>query len=220
MKIKTWIKYTEGYLPSPRHRKMVYKECEEYVDITLKEVSSADVSLAFKCMTKLCDEKYMEYISYKGKLYTKTLTREISCKDIENPLENLIWCNANCSAYFGFEPTSTKENVLKRAKTDMQKYILIDGVLYSCAVEPVYAVYCFGLGGNHASTCLSVTEFSLAKRNSGAYFSIKDRDTAIAYTLKVAARRGDTNSFESIKNTPVYQIYMPEMLKVRSKTNN
>lgn len=37
MKIKTWIKYEEGYLP-PRCRKLRYRECEEYVNVNLKEV--------------------------------------------------------------------------------------------------------------------------------------------------------------------------------------
>ena len=37
MKIRTWIKYEESYLP-PRCRKLRYKECEEHVDINLREI--------------------------------------------------------------------------------------------------------------------------------------------------------------------------------------
>lgn len=36
MKIKTWIKYEESYIP-PRCRKPHYNECEEYVNINLSE---------------------------------------------------------------------------------------------------------------------------------------------------------------------------------------
>ena len=36
MKIKTWIKYEESYLP-PKCRKLRYNECEEHVGVNLKE---------------------------------------------------------------------------------------------------------------------------------------------------------------------------------------
>lgn len=58
MKIKTWIKYYEGYLP-PRCRKLRYRECEDYVDITLAEATLTDMSLAFE------DNSY----EGKGKIY-------------------------------------------------------------------------------------------------------------------------------------------------------
>lgn len=44
MKIKTYIKYTEGYLPTPRHRKLRYKELEDFVDIELCEVSKVAIN--------------------------------------------------------------------------------------------------------------------------------------------------------------------------------
>lgn len=40
MKIKTWIKYEESYIP-PRCRKPRYNECEEYVNINLSETTGS-----------------------------------------------------------------------------------------------------------------------------------------------------------------------------------
>ena len=47
MKIKTWIKYEESYLP-PRCRKLRYRECEDYINVNLKEVDRNELKLAFE----------------------------------------------------------------------------------------------------------------------------------------------------------------------------
>lgn len=47
MKIRTWIKYEESYLP-PRCRKLRYKKCEDYINANLTETSMDDVKLAFE----------------------------------------------------------------------------------------------------------------------------------------------------------------------------
>ena len=46
MKIKTWIKYEDSYIP-PRCRKLRYRPCEDYVDIALQEVRLKNLRLAF-----------------------------------------------------------------------------------------------------------------------------------------------------------------------------
>ena len=58
MKIRTWIKYEESYLP-PRCRKLRYKRCEDYINANLTETSMDNVKLAFE------DNSY----SGKGKIY-------------------------------------------------------------------------------------------------------------------------------------------------------
>ena len=47
MKIKTWIKYEEHYLPE-KCKKLRYRKCEGYVNITLAETSSDNLRLAFE----------------------------------------------------------------------------------------------------------------------------------------------------------------------------
>ena len=80
MKIKTWIKYEESYLP-PRCRKLRYRECEDYVDVKIKEVNNNDLQLAFE------DNSYEgkgKIYFYKGKLYSKVKFRKDSWhRDIE-----------------------------------------------------------------------------------------------------------------------------------------
>lgn len=128
MKIKIWIKYEESYLP-PRCRKLRYRECEDYVDVELKEVNSDELQLAFE------DNSYEgkgKIYFYKGKLYAKTKFRKDSWhKDIEEregiaietALDSLIWCNEHCSTYFRFAfdreyygKDTSRESVIKKAK--------------------------------------------------------------------------------------------------------
>ena len=67
MKVKTWIKYEVSYVP-PHCRKPRYEEREEYIDLTLKEISQTALYLAFR------DDSYNgegEIFAYKGKLWAK-----------------------------------------------------------------------------------------------------------------------------------------------------
>ena len=72
MKIKTWIKYEESYLP-PRCRKLRYKECEEYVQINLSETTMDSLQLAF------VDTSYSgkgNIYFYRGKLWVQEQLRK------------------------------------------------------------------------------------------------------------------------------------------------
>lgn len=67
MNIKTWIKYEESYLP-PRCRKLRYRECEDHIDVKLREVKIEEMQLAFE------DNSYEgagKIYSYRNKLWSK-----------------------------------------------------------------------------------------------------------------------------------------------------
>ena len=67
MKIKTWMKYNVGFLPTPRCRKLRYREEEEYVDIELREVSVNQFLPAF-------DAEGLTILAEKGSAGDKTVT--------------------------------------------------------------------------------------------------------------------------------------------------
>lgn len=150
MKIKTWIKYEEGYLP-PRCRKMRYTECEDFIDVELKEVNPEDLKLAFE------DNSYSgkgKIYYYKKKLYSKVKMPNTSILDdleergnkIKSALDYLIYCNSHCSSYFFFSwdreagMDTSRESVISIAEASMKKYILVDGELYEQTAEPRYVM--------------------------------------------------------------------------------
>lgn len=91
MKINAWIKYTEGYLPSPRHRKLRYKECESIEEVTIEEITKNQTKLKYKIGSK-------EIIEYNNKLYSKV-----------NMHSNLFYCGND-------ERNQDNETILGRLK--------------------------------------------------------------------------------------------------------
>ena len=102
MKIKTWIKYEESYIP-PRCRKPRYNECEDYVDINLSEATMNDLRLAFE------DSSYYgagKIFFYNGKLWAQAKLRNSSYAEehgFQTALDELVWCHEHCSTYFRFD---------------------------------------------------------------------------------------------------------------------
>lgn len=220
MKIKTWIKYEESYLP-PRCRKLRYKECEEYIDVNLKEITVSDVKLAFE------DNSYSgkgKIYFYKGKLWSRVKSGWIVCNPKEyglnTPLDELVWGNANCSKFFFFSwdreergIDTSRANVIKIAKSAIRNYVLIDGELYEISAEPRYCINTFGLGHNHGGTGMFVDYNYNPNIRKDNYFSALDGDAAVEYANKVAARRGDTNDVGKFEKMIV--VHMPELVKVK-----
>lgn len=99
MNIKTWIKYEESYLP-PRCRKLRYRECEDHIDVKLREVKIEEMQLAFE------DNSYEgagKIYSYRNKLWSKVKMLNSSIieeLDIKTPLDYLKWHSNNCSTFF------------------------------------------------------------------------------------------------------------------------
>lgn len=222
MKIKTWIKYEESYLP-PRCRKLRYRECEEYINVNLKEVDETELKLAFE--DKSFDGKGKIYF-YRGKLWCKTKTNPSILKDVQErygiktELDYLRWCNEHCSTYFFFEwdrekyrKDTSREAVIRRVKEDIKTYILVDNELYSQTSEPRYVVNTFGLGHNHGGTAMFCEYGYNPNIRKDNYFSALEGGQAVDYANKIAANRGDTEDIGRFK--PFIICYMPELVKVK-----
>lgn len=218
MKIKTWIKYEEKYLPTPRCRKYRYRGCEEFIHVNLKEVPMADLKLAFE------DNSYSgkgKIYFYRGKLWYKERmyhgAAEYGCK---TALEWLVWCHEHCSTFFksGFDreyrgEDTSREAVVKLARSSTKGYILVDGELYGQTAEPRYVINTFGLGHNHGGTGMFCEYHYNPNIRKDNYFSALQGDQAVAYVNKVASGRGDTKDVGKFK--PFIICHIPELVKVK-----
>ena len=222
MKIKTLIRYEESYLP-PRCHKLRYNEREEHVDINLSEVTMTDLQLAFE------DFSYNgagEIFFYKGKLWRKSSIRDI-CAGGEDehgyhtPLEALAWWNEHGSRYFCCrypdhdEQYTSRKAMLKKARSDMRGYLLVDGELYQVTTEPRYCIYTFGLGHNHGGTSLSVDYRYNPNISKFRYFSALQGEAAVSEANRIAQMRGDSKDVGRFKAE--IKVYMPELVKVKPK---
>lgn len=199
MKIRTWIKYEESYVP-PRCRKLRYKECEEYVQINLPETTMDSLQLAFEDTSFFGAGKI--YL-YRGKLWAQAKLRNTAWAEehgFQNPLDELVYNHEHCSTYFRFHwdreegKETTRDAVIKKARADLRAYMLVDGVLYSRVSEPRYCIYTFGLGHNHGGTALSVDYHYNPNISKTRYFSALQGAEAVVEATRIAQGRGDTES--------------------------
>lgn len=200
MKIKTWIKYEVPYLP-PRCRKMRYRDCEEFVDITLREASKKDMVLAYE--DKSYDGKGKIY-RYKGKLWAKAKLTHLAKEEryggkIKTALDWLVYCNQHCSTYFywSYDKDRSWKGMVKKAKKGMERYLLVDGVLYEkLNGKPEYFILTFGCG-NGDGTGLFV-EYP-ARRDCGWHFPANKGKEAVAKAKEIAIARRDFDCAKTFK---------------------
>lgn len=218
MKIRTWIKYEESYVP-PRCRKLRYKECEEYVQINLPETTMDSLQLAFEDTSFFGAGKI--YL-YRGKLWAQAKLRNTAWAEehgFQNPLDELVYNHEHCSTYFRFHwdreegKETTRDAVIKKARANLRAYMLVDGVLYSRVSEPRYCIYTFGLGHNHGGTALSVDYHYNPNISKTRYFSALQGAEAVVEATRIAQGRGDTESVRRFKAGIV--VHMPELVKVK-----
>lgn len=222
IKVEFTIKYYESYIPY-RCRKPRYHEVTESVFANLRSVSMADVKLAFGIDWA---DKFNIYL-YKGKLYKEYklhsgIIDEYGDITALDWLVNYIhiyssyfsrpknWNDYSCDDYSKYE---TKDDIIKRIKTDLSKLLVIDGVLYECCGFPFYKIYTFGFGANHGGTGLCVSYMYNPKliRVKDWEYSPYKVENAITKANEVATNRLDTNDVGKFKQ--YIFCYLPELEK-------
>lgn len=196
MKITTWLRYEVPYVP-PRCRKVRYEEREEYVEINLCEVSADMLTLAYEDLSY--DGKGKIY-RYAGKLWANAKMPNLPKEDLERygvktPLDWLVYSNRHYSTYFAnrfWDKDSSREAVMARAKSDMAKLILVDGVLFERTAKPEYHIQVFGLPGDGTGLFVSYP----ARRDCGWHFPATNGAEAVAKAREIAKRHGDREHFE------------------------
>lgn len=220
MQIKTWIEYEEQTSPG------VYKPRSEYIDVELKEVSMADMKLAFEDKSPYGKGKIYYY---NNKLWCLENLPMRSVEDLAedyltehrhtviSPLEYLKYYNTHsqCVRYhrhfydrdIGID--TSRNAVVNIVTKDMDSRLLVNGDLYWETNVPQYRVVTYGLDGNHGGTHLLV-DYGIDSTSKESIFSALDSERAIAYANKVATERGDTNNIGKFCAEIV--VHMPELV--------
>lgn len=187
MNIRTWIKYSEPYLPTQRCRKLRYLEKSEFVELELEEISGTSLKPAF-------ETEAMIY-SYEEKLWKEATVWYFHCTDSNTPmtaLQVLLYTHQESSRYFKWD--ETKEQVVERAKRDLKSYLLVDAVLYVQVDEPMYQITTYGFGHNHGGTGFLIESEYCRNLPWYSYFNALEYEKAMDYAIQTARNRGDTDS--------------------------
>lgn len=200
--------YTESYLPTPRHRKLRYREAQRPVEVEVREVTAEEAPVAFVVKTAL-ETKVLRL--YDGGLWTAILpsdwvargTEPVTADDIFQRLE---W-NSRELAFRQNEQEA--EAALRRSASG---YLLVDGVPHWPTGEPRFLIGVYGLGHNHGGTSLHVTYRYNDNIGWRRYFNANQLEEALAEAKRVAAARGDTEDVTRFEagHYPTIEVLIPE----------
>lgn len=192
------VNWTEPNVIPPRARKPRPMPRQLDLEVTVPIVGDEDAPVAISFEGDQFTPG--EYRVYNGELYVKGKT---SADDIKSIFENR------------FDGAHSYEESEAGVAMDMQTranelFVLGDEVWHKTD-EPVYAVMTFGMGGNHGSTSLGIESVSRYRREDGrplgdTVFPLDQREQAIEKALEVARERGDTESFDRLRNAPVVEL--------------
>ncbi len=237
-KIKLLVKgeYIEEFLP-PRGRKIQHRVIEGEVKVNLCSISKADAPVAIRYATyqherdRVADEGFLsvDYRLYGNRLYKREDTY-FGDSSFVRPNDAVVsetgWGwetvgNLEKSAKNGFigrerfsyRTLHSLEELKFACKKTAKKYLLIDGEVWRVAEEPIYCIYTFGLGHNHAETCVSIVDSYNENISRDRYFIALEYDKAVAEGIRIAEARGDTNSVPDIRDARKIEVLIPEIVK-------
>ena len=192
MKLKAEISYYKSFIPY-RCRKPRYEEITEIVNINLKEAKKEELVLKYSY-------NYVEHIDlylYKNQLYRKAKISDVRCNCSEDEYSTILDAIKHWNYFYAREYES-KENVIKRAKEHISRYLLVDNDIYIKDSKPLYHICTFGLGNNHGGTgwMITASKYSAKQLNRQyrikCYFEPEEYEESYKHALETANGRGDT----------------------------
>lgn len=103
-------------------------------------------------------------------------------------------------------------------KSHAKRYLLIDGLPWTTASEPLWACFRGGLGGNHGSTYLALVWDYHMNLPWHCHYRADETEKARIEGGRMAVTRGDTNSVEMVDGIPMLPVedrmvvHIPEAL--------
>lgn len=232
MKVSVQFSFIETVIPPGRRKAVDVVQNSGRLTATIKEVTSAEAPVAIVAHTKIprTETQIMVlYRWYQGKLWTATNLR--TNQPQECPYQQ---------GFYGFEVppaeldltdnsrhvrhrylgeswvTSDKDSTARAIRGALRGLLIVDGVVHREAGEPRYVVMTFGLGRNHGGTALMTDDHFNSNLNRSSYFSLLDLEAAKARATEIATNRGDTKCLPIAVNGPVYQVLLPEAIRIRT----
>lgn len=214
--------YMEGYLPTPRCRKLRYKQTDGEHEATIREIESQDFPVAVRFEEFVMHQKkpsgrcWVDLHWYEGRLWKVSRYCHIHANkdwDELTPVDALSWYLRPST--WQVTATPSKERCIECIDNMAKEWLFCDGKLYVPCGEPMYYICTFGLGHNHAGIGTSLGVECQYNHNlpSKWYFNAFERDKAIAAAKEVAYRRGDTNSIAYIEDAEHIEVLMPECIR-------
>lgn len=205
MKFNMQVRYLEAYLPTPRCRKLRYREAKTTVEVDVPSLSSGVAHKVFSVHDFSIHTGAFEdepIYQYNGLLWKRSYENDHFSGASHTPATSgtLRW---KLDSYRTYGALETKEKEIQKAKDCAKGFLLLDGELHVTCGEPMYEIHTFGLGHNHGvgwGTTVSITYCYNSNIGKDRYFTALERDKAISTALRIAEGRGDTKAFDHLRN--------------------
>ncbi len=231
--------YSEGYLPTPRCRKLRYRDAagETSAEVTLLTEPDKDAPIAFRFpewrLTQAMGKDYWgekkervkkEIRLFNGKLYERDHMGNHFCQgqgwyDLDEFARHFQNFQRRYSYELGKCP-DTLEEYQEAIRFHAESVILMRhgeneiGVWIECG-EPRYVYNTFGLGHNHGGTGLFIEQHYNSNIPNTHYYNALERDRAIEAAIDAAVRRGDDQSVTGIRSCEEIEVLIPDAVQVR-----
>ena len=221
--VETKGEYTNTFIP-PRCRKPRTETVDFTMRTGIRKISREDAPVAFRYATydfereKVADPEfqYVEFRLYDGELYTRRdcyygdrHPAGVTVGDTGWGWAGIDYLEWALKAWCKKSKRAAQDEIRRNAR----KFLLIGDELWARTGEPMYTIYTFGLGHNHAETAVLISTAYNHNIDAGRYFPASMREKAIESAINTALRRGDTNSVDDIRRTRKIEVLIPSAVK-------
>ena len=244
MKIQVPFSYT-AQVVKPKCRNNTPVLIQDSITVNIKEFDTLPVALRALGTDYLWDNKSLWTINYNDSIHDRRVTVEANIvkENTENYGKNYKWSRSGTEApFFSFwwdaklalqngevvltkdeaiksnktYVSDNKDEVVKKIKEIANNMVFINGIVYEKADEPRYYSITFGMGNNHASTSLSISNHFNSNICMHSYFTALQYEEAKKYAIDVATCRGDTNCIPRIGEDKI-EVLIPDAVKLKIK---
>lgn len=234
MQVNVRFSYYENVIPPKcrKPRRVRFDDGETHIEI--KEVSASDAPVAIRAQGEFIHNPG-KYYALEYRWWNQQLWTAINIEGVEPrgrtagqddwaypawPSElDLRSVSGRIDSYefaLRAEGHEGRQHVAEYLVTAARQHILVGGIPYRPAGEPRHVVMTFGIGRNHGSTACMMDGWYNPNVRRDRYFSLLERDKAIALATDIATTRGDTQSLPIKPHGPEWTILIPEAIQVNS----
>ena len=201
---------TETIPPRCRKPRIVDMDGKMTLNVPIIGIDEAPIVMRYKELHEV-----VEFRIFRNKLFVKMSAHDFNCQWAGKSTAEMLIHRFSHQRIFGL--IADEEAAKKELRKKARDYFILDGEVWEQKGEPRYCIYTFGLGHNHAETCVSISTYVNSNIPKERYFSALEYDAAIEKAVEIAEARGDTNSIDRIKQSEKIEVLDPSAVKVKPR---
>ena len=201
---------TETIPPRCRKPRIVDMDGKMTLNVPIIGIDEAPIVMRYKELHEV-----VEFRIFRNKLFVKMSAHDFNCQWAGKSTAEMLIHRFSHQRIFG--RIADEEAAKKELRKKARDYFILDGEVWEQKGEPRYCIYTFGLGHNHAETCVSISTYFNSNIPTERYFSALEYDAAIEKAVEIAEARGDTNSIDRIKQSEKIEVLDPSAVKVKPR---